>query len=134
MLKSGKRVKSQRLFSKELKLKIVNEYEMGKHSVLSLSKLYSVSIQSIYNWIYKYSRYNEKSLKVVEIKDSQMEKNKQFENRIVELERALGQKQMQIDYLEKMIDLAKEEFDIDIKKTQTPNALVVPGSSRRIKL
>ena len=39
-----------------------------------------------------------------------------MEARIKELEQAVGQKQMNIDYLEKMIDLAKEHYDMDIKK------------------
>ncbi|MFT5513634.1 MAG: transposase [Bacteroidia bacterium] len=33
----------------------------------------------------------------------------------------VGQKQIMVDYCETMIDLAKEEFDIDIKKnSNTP--------------
>ena len=32
------------------------------------------------------------------------------------MEQIVGQKQIKIDFLEKMIDLAKEELDIDIKK------------------
>lgn len=121
MLKNGKRIKKPRKFSKDLKLKVVKEYESGKHGVRALSKIYDVSSQSVYNWIYKYSKYNEKSIKVVELKDSQMDKINRMERRIMDLERALGKKQMTIDFLEKMIDLAKEEYDIDIKKnSDTP--------------
>ena len=36
--------------------------------------------------------------------------------RLAELERIIGQKQMQIDYLEKMIELASDELQTDIKK------------------
>ena len=68
------------------------------------------------------------------MKDSQAHKFKQMEARIKELERAVGQKQMNIDYLEKMIDLAKEHYDMDIKKTQTSNALVVPRQQRKVEL
>jgi hypothetical protein len=40
-----------------------------------------------------------------------------------ELEAALGRKQIQLDYLEKMIELAKTELDIDIKKNySTPQS------------
>ena len=104
-----------------MKIKIVKEYEMGKHGVTAISKIYDVSPQTVYNWIYTYSRYNKKSIKVVELKDSQMDKINRMERRILDLERALGKKQMKIDYLEKMIDLAGEEYDIDIKKnSDTP--------------
>ena len=126
MLKTGKRIRKKRKFSEEFKLKIVKEYESGEFSVLEMTKMYDISAQVIYRWIYKYSKYNKQSIQVVEMKDSQAHKMKQLEARIKELEQAVGQKQMNIDYLEKMIDLAKEHYDIDIKKTQTPNTMVVP--------
>ena len=131
MLKSGKRLGKRRIFSEDFRLKIVSDYESGRFSVAELSKLYDINPQSIYNWIYKYSKYNKKSLKVVELKDSQMDKLKEKDKRIAELERALGQKQMNIDYLEKMIDLAKEEYDIDIKKNS--NTQQSGGSKTIIK-
>lgn len=117
MLKTGKRISRKRKFSEDLKLKIVKEYESGAFSVVEMTKVYDISYQTIYNWIYKYSKYNKKSIQVVEMKDSQAHKMKQMEARIKELEQAVGQKQMNIDYLEKMIELAKENYDIDIKKT-----------------
>ena len=116
MLKTGKRIKRRRNFSEDFKLKIVKDYESGQYSVFEMEKIYDIPNSSIYNWIYKYSKYNKKSIQVVEMKDSQFEKMKQMEARIKELEQAVGQKQMNIDYLEKMIDLAKEHYDIDIKK------------------
>lgn len=121
MNKTGKRINRNRKYSESLKLKIVEEYERGYRSVLELEKFYDIRNSLIYNWIYKYSKYNKKSIQVVEMKDSQTHKIKQMEARIKELEQAVGQKQMNIDYLEKMIDLAKEEYDIDIKKnSNTP--------------
>ena len=134
MLKTGKRIRRKRKFSEDFKLKIVKEYESGEFSVVEMTKIYDISYQTIYNWIYKYSKYNKQSIQVVEMKDSQAHKMKQMEARIKELEQAVGQKQMNIDYLEKMIDLAKEHYGIDIKKTQTPNTMVVPRTQRKIKL
>ena|SRR5690625_548433 len=119
MLKSGKRIKRRRRYSEEFKLKIVHEYESGKYGVYEMEKLYGISNGAIYNWIYKYSKYNKKSIKVVEMKDSQSNRIKEMETRIKELERVVGQKQINIDYLEKIIDLAKEEYDIDIKKNSS---------------
>ena len=130
MLKTGKRISRKRKFSEDLKLKIVKEYESGAFSVVEMTKVYDISYQTIYNWIYKYSKYNKKSIQVVEMKDSQAHKMKQMEARIKELEQAVGQKQMNIDYLEKMIELAKENYDIDIKKNS--NSLHC-GGSKNIK-
>ena len=130
MLKTGKRISRKRKFSEDFKLKIVKEYESGAFSVVEMTKVYDISYQTIYNWIYKYSKYNKKSIQVVEMKDSQAHKMKQMEARIKELEQAVGQKQMNIDYLEKMIELAKENYDIDIKKNS--NTLHY-GGSKNIK-
>jgi transposase-like protein len=130
MIKNGKRLNSRRIYSEDFKLKIVKDYESGKHTVYELEKIYDISNPTIYRWIYKYSTYNKKSIKVVELKDSQMNKIKQLEERIAELEQALGKKQMNIDYLEKMIELAKEHYDIDIKKnSNTPQS----GGSKTTK-
>ncbi len=116
MLKDGRRIHRRRVFSEDFKLKIVREYESGQHSVYEMKTIYDIAPVTIYNWIYKYSKYNKKSIQVVEMKDSQLDKIKRLEARVKELERAVGQKQMNIDYLEKMIELAKEHYDIDIKK------------------
>jgi transposase len=121
MKKTGRRLRHYRRFSEDFKLKLVQEYEKGIHSVPDMERLYGVGNSLIYRWIYKYSKYQKESIQVVEMKDSQLSKIKSLEARVKDLERAVGQKQMCIDYLEKMIELAKEEYDIDIKKnSNTP--------------
>ena len=128
MLKTGKSVKHYRRFSEDFKLKIVKEYESGQSSALDLEKIYDISV--IYKWIYKYSKYNKQSIQVVEMKDSQSQKVKDLEARVKLLEQTVGQKQMAIDYLEKMIELAEEDLKVDIKKnSNTPQS----GGSKTIK-
>ena len=39
-----------------------------------------------------------------------------LQKRIAELERLVGQKQIMIDFKDKMIDLAEEAYQVDIKK------------------
>jgi len=116
MIKTGKRINRRRSFSEDFKLRIVELYESGQGTVSELEKGYGLSGAVIYRWIYKYSNYNKKSIQVVEMKDSQQSKIKELERKVKELEQAVGRKQMNIDYLEKMIDLAKEHYEIDIKK------------------
>jgi len=116
MLKTGKRINSKRRFSEEFKRKLVGDYEKGVMSVCQMERHYGISNGLIYRWIYKYSTYNEKNIRIVEMKDSQTKRLKELENQVKELERAVGQKQIMIDYLEKMIDIAKETYSIDIKK------------------
>lgn len=116
MIIKGKKLRINRVFSEEFKKAKVKEYESGSYTIREISSLYNVSSQAIYCWIYKYSLYNKKGLKVVEMSKSSEQKVKELQNKIAELERLLGQKQIKIDYLETMIEVAKEEFDIDLKK------------------
>lgn len=111
-----KRIRQRRIYSPEFKQEIVSSFESGKFSVGQLQKLYGIGATQIYDWIYKYSTFNEKNVRVVEMKDSQLKKLQELEKKVKELERAVGQKQIMIDYLEKMIDIAKTDLDIDIKK------------------
>jgi hypothetical protein len=55
------------------------------------------------------------------MKQSSTAKLKAMEQRIKELEKIVGQKQIKIDFLEEMISVAKDELKIDIKKkSSTP--------------
>lgn len=114
-------VKSSRIFTEDFKKCCVKEYESGQFSVLELSKLYQIQAVVIYRWIYKYSAYNKRRIRVVEMADSSKQKLKEMQKRISDLERIVGQKQLNIDFLEKMIELAKAQYGIDIKKnSDTP--------------
>jgi transposase-like protein len=126
-----KEIRKRRVYSVDFKREIVNFYESGKYSVMQLERLYGVHNVTIYNWIYKFSTFNEKGIRVVEMKDSNIDKLKQLELKVKELEQAVGQKQIKIDYLEKIIDIAKDELNIDIKKNS--NTLQSGGSLRTKK-
>mgnify|MGYP001178880531 FL=1 len=116
-------ISKQRKFSEEFKKSIVNDFESGNFSVLQLERLYKIKGQIIYRWIYKYSSHNEQGQRIVEMKDSSTQKLKTLEQKVKELKRTVGQKQVQIDYLEKMIDIAKDDLNIDIKKnSDTPQS------------
>jgi transposase-like protein len=116
-MKSNLKVlKKHRIYSKEFKLQLVNEFESGKFSVPQLEKLYGISNTTIYSWIHKFSTFNEKGTRIVEMKQSSTTKLKELAQKVKELEQIVGKKQIQIDYLEKMIDIAKDDLNIDIKK------------------
>ena len=109
-------IRKHRMFSEEFKKNIVDTFERGEFSVLQLSKLYGIGNPTIYNWVYKFSTFNEKGCRIVEMKDSRENKLKELSNKVKELEQIVGQKQIAIDYLEKMIELAKTDLNIDLKK------------------
>lgn len=116
-------IRKQRAYSEEFKKELVSLFESGKFSVPQLERMYGVANSTIYNWIYKYSKFNEKGYRIVEKKQSSSDKLKELERKIKELERIVGQKQIKIDFLEKMIDIAEDDLGIDIKKNfNTPQS------------
>lgn len=116
-------IRKQRVYSNEFKQELVDLFESGKFSVLQLEKLYGVANNTIYQWIYKQSSFNQKGYRVIEMKQSSSAKLKELEQKVKELESIVGQKQIKIDYLEKMIDIAQDELNIDIKKNyNTPQS------------
>lgn len=120
-----------RKYTDDFKRSIVSDFERGNYSVPQLEKLHNISNSLIYRWIYKFSTFNEKGFRVVEMKQSSSLKLKELAQKVKDLERIVGQKQIKIDYLEKMIDISKDEFDIDIKKKRnTPQST---GSERTNK-
>lgn len=126
-----KLIRKQRKYSEDFKRSIVKDFESGKFSVLQLERLHNIGNASIYNWIYKYSQSNEHGQRIIEMKDSSTQKLKALEQRVKELEQMVGRKQIEIDYLEKMIDIAKEELHIDIKKNFNTPPSSGSGSTRR---
>lgn len=125
-------IKTQRVFSRQFKQTIVKEFESGKYSVLQLSRLHSIREQVIYTWIYKFSNFNDKGYRIVEMNKSSLERVKNLEKKIKELEQIVGQKQIKIDYLETMMEVAKEELNLDIKKNyNTPQSVKSSKNKKR---
>ncbi len=109
-------IKQVRRFSLQVKQSTVKDIEKGVYTVLEASRDLQVKAQTIYNWVYKYSSYIRKN-KVLIVEDkSEASKTLALENRLKEVEAALGRKQMELDLLNKMIELAGDELKMDLKK------------------
>lgn len=113
-----------RYFSEEFIKAKVRELERKVVGVSELSREYKVSRAAIYKWIDKFSSMKKKKERLVYETDSDTRKLQAFRERQKELEQAVGQKQMQIELLEKMIQLAEEAYGIEIKK----NFFIQPSS------
>lgn len=116
MKRNLKLIQKRRKFAESYKKKLVKDFESGRYSVRQLSKLHNIAEPTIYNWIYKYSQMQDKSVRVVEIDESSSEKLKKLTKELADLERRLGQKQIQLDYLEELINVAESTHGISIKK------------------
>lgn len=108
--------KAQRHFSEDFKRSKVRELEKRITSIADICKTYAVSRAAVYNWIYKYSAMAKKQVKVVVEAKSDTQKIKALEDRIKELERIVGQKQLLLEFKDKMIEIAEETYGVDIKK------------------
>jgi transposase len=106
----------QRSFNEEFKKGKVRELEKNMSSVSDICKTYSVSRTSVYNWIYKYSVMAKKQVKQVVEAKSDTQKIKALQERIKELERIIGQKQLLLEFKDKMIEIAEATYNVDIKK------------------
>jgi len=120
-----------RYFSESFKKNKVRDYENNLVNIAELCREYQVSRSAVYKWIYKYStQYHREERQVVE-KKSDTRKIKALEEKVKELERTVGQKQIQIDFYAKMIELAEEKYKIDIKKKSSTPRSSGSGSSAK---
>jgi transposase len=108
--------KAQRSFNDDFKKKKVRELEKNITSISDICKTYAVSRSAVYKWIYKYSAMAKKQVKVVVEAKSDTQKIKALEERIKELERIVGQKQLLLEFKDKMIEIAENTYGVDIKK------------------
>ena len=105
-----------RYFSEEFKKRRVKELENNLVTITDICKSYDVSRTSVYRWIYKFSAMAKKQNKQVVEPKSDTRKIQLLEQRIKELERLVGQKQILLEFKDKMIEIAEQTYDVDIKK------------------
>lgn len=115
-MENKKQKRTLRYFSEELRREIVKKIERKDLTISSASREYEVSQTSLYRWIYRYSLHLKKGIRLVMEKNSHGERLKALQNRLVALEQAVGQKQMEIDILNKMLEFGSEDVGFDIKK------------------
>lgn len=121
----------RRTFSESFKIKKVRELETGVVKISELCKAYEVSDVSIYKWINKYGIMKDKKERLVVESESDTQELLALKKRIAELERTLGQKQLLIDFKDKMIDIAEDMYGVDIKKKLTDRLSNTSGCTEK---
>jgi transposase-like protein len=106
----------RRHFSDSFKIQKVRELETGKTKVSELCKQYEVSATNIYRWLNKFGSMKDKKERLIVETDSDTKQLLSLKKKIAELEQIVGQKQILIEFKDKMIDLAEETYGVDIKK------------------
>ena len=99
--KQGTKTRRYRRFSDNFKQGKVREIESGKATVREVCKAYEVSDVSVYKWLEKYSSKSKPERTIVESK-SDTQKILALQKKVADLERVLGQKQLEVEYKDKM--------------------------------
>lgn len=123
-MKSKRKTRQRRIFSEQIRKQTVRDIERGKCTVSEAMRELMVSDVSIYKWIEKYSGYSQKNQLLIVENKSESYRSKELEKQLKDVEAALGRKQLEIDFLNKIIEQAGEEYKVDLKKnfsTQVSN-------------
>ena len=110
------RARQLRRFSEEFKKQKVQEIQSKSTTISEVCKAYEVADTNVRKWIAKYSSNYQKGIVTIVESESDTKKLIEAKKRIAELERLIGQKQIQLEFKDKMIELAEEYYQIDIKK------------------
>ena len=106
----------QRTFSDAFKREKVAQIEAGTLGVTELAREIDASTTSIHRWLHQFGR-KDKAVQVVVQLESEQRKTQQLRDRIGELERVVGRKQLEIEYLNALLDTASADLGVDVKKT-----------------
>ncbi len=105
-----------RYFAESFRQAKVRDIERNLTSIAAVCREYEVSKSAVYKWIYKYSQYRKRQIRQIIEPMSDTQKIKELQAKIKELERLVGQKQIQLEFKDKMIEIAEEMYKVDIKK------------------
>ena len=109
-------IRERRIFSEEVKKKAVKDLVSKRTTIKALMNEHQISYQSVYTWLYKYSPYHDQKCTLVVQMKSEETKNSELQKRVAELERVVGQKQLEIDFLNKLLEIGSSELGFDLKK------------------
>ena len=121
--------RQSRRFSDNFKKTKVREMEQGRTRVSEISKQYEVSTVNVYRWLSKFGSMKNKQERMVVESNSDTRELLELKKKVAELERIVGQKQVLLDFKDKMIDIAEETYGVDIKKKFSTKPSATSGST-----
>src|SRR5574344_374914 len=119
--------RTQKDYSMSFKLSVVREYETTNISYAALDKKYGIQGKhTIAEWVRKYGNFdyeNKTDKEMPKTKEHELmelrEKIKYLERKNARLEQELEQKDHKVAIFDMMIDIAEEEYKIDIRKNSS---------------
>ena len=118
-----------RHFSDSFKIQKVRELETGRTKVSELCFQYEVAYNTVYRWLNKFGSMKNKKERLIIESDSDTRQLLELKKKVAELERIIGQKQVMLDFKDKMIELAEETYGVEIKKKFTTSPSNSSGST-----
>ena len=120
--------RTQKDYPMSFKLSVVREYEETEISLGELARKYGIQgNNTIRRWINKFGTFDWQNLTLqpmAKTKDQELlelrEKVKVLERKNARLEKELEQKDMKAEFFDLMIEIAEEEYGVDIRKKCSP--------------
>lgn len=106
----------RRNFSESFKRKKVQEIESGQTKIADLCRQYDTNRSSVYKWLNKYGNMKTKKERLIIETESDTKQLIALKKQIAELKMLLAEKQIQIDFKDKMIEIAEDMYNVEIKK------------------
>ena len=94
---------------------------MKQTKVSEVCKQYQVTSVSVYKWIEKFGMNKKKEDRLIVESENDTKQLLLLKKKVAELEQIIGQKQVMLDFKDKMIEIAEENYGVDIKKNVLPN-------------
>ncbi|WP_233202200.1 hypothetical protein [Parabacteroides provencensis] len=120
--------RTQKDYSMSFKLSVVQEYETSRLSMETIQRKYGIQgSHTLKRWIEKYGNFdvsNKSHCPVEKSKEQQLleleQKIKLLEHKNARLEKELELKDIKAEFFDMMIDIAEQEYHIDIRKNSFP--------------
>ncbi len=121
MTRQVKREKSQKRYPEDLKRKIAKSYLLGEASYAVLAEENGLKNKGVVKEFVKWYRRQLElepnfDLKFEESENSNILSEKELQNKVKELEKKLKRAELKTEMLETIIDIAEDEFNLDIRK------------------
>lgn len=121
----------RRSFSETFKRAKVSEIESNQTRISAVCKQYGVSCTAVRQWLNKYGQNSSKKERLIIELMSDTQVIKELREKIANLEQLVGQKQIELEFYKKMIDLAQEHYGIEIKKNSSTQPYDPSGSQKK---
>lgn len=122
-------IREMRTFSEAVKKQAVKDL-LSKHwTIKQVAAYHQTSLTTVYRWLYKYSPHHEQKCTLVVQMESEATKNSNLQSRNAELERIIGQKQLEIDFLNKLFELGSSELGFDLNRSGARKSFSTSASS-----